>query len=207
VITYIRLSLCAFLCAGVPAGAMQTQPANVATLPDSAVAMGSLFPDLNLAQCMPAPVTKGADGKLGHPGDELRASLGLKVPEARSLVIVYGVAAHHTSKQWSIVAWRDKGARWTIQRGGEAGSGLLKKERVVFKTETKELPAEAGRALDAVLNDASVFEERPSGEQSYVGSLNSTMQIISPARRRTVCWSGRLNGKLGSIADQVVGPY
>ena len=199
------LALCAFLCAEVHAGAMQTQPGNVVTLPDPAVAMGFLFPDLNLSQRIPA--MKCADGQPGHPGDELRARLGLKMPKARSLVIIHGIAAHHTSKQWSIVAWRDNDGRWTIQRGGEAGSGLLKMERVVFKTETKALGTEAGRALDALLNDADVFQETPIGGEYYAGSLNSTMEIISPTGRQTVCWAGKLAGKLGSIADQVIGPY
>lgn len=105
------------------------------------------------------------------------------------------------------MAWREKGGRWMVQRGGEAGSGLMKKERVVFPTHTDALPPEAGVTLDSLLNDAGIFEEKPSGEAPYAGSLNSTMEIVSPAGRRTVCWSARLSGKLGAVADRVIGPY
>lgn len=104
------------------------------------------------------------------------------------------------------MAWRNADGLWTVQRGGETGGGLLARERVVLKTETWLLPVEAGETLDGLLSDAGTFEEPALGEESYIGPLDSTMEVISTAGRRTICWSGKLTGRLGAIADHVMDP-
>jgi hypothetical protein len=157
--------------------------------------------------CVPDPLPIGPDGRPGHPGDRLRSTLGLKVPEASSLVIIHGSAIHHLSQQWSIVAWRDKHARWTVQKGGYSGGGLLKQERLVSPVKTAVLPPDASSMLDALLAEPSLFDEPALGEEPGVGSLDSTMEIIRPGGSKTFCWSGRLNGRLGAVVDSLIGPY
>lgn len=158
------------------------------------------------AQCPFYPVSDDSSQQASHPGDDLRKRLGLTVPKASFLVIVHRYAAHHTAQQWSVVAWRNADARWTVQRGGEAGGGLLQQPRVVWESQSWALPLEAGKALDELLINASTFEEPALGEEAYVGSLDSTMEIITPAGRRTVCWSGTLMGSLGAIAEHIMEP-
>lgn len=197
------VGLAALLHASLPAVALQEAPDTiVVTLPKSREVRTVDVP----ARCAVPPVTNQAQEMPGHPGDSLRARLGLTVPKASALVIVHRGAAHHTSKQWSVVAWRNADGLWTVQRGGETGGGLLARERVVLKTETWLLPVEAGETLDGLLSDAGTFEEPALGEESYIGSLDSTMEVISTAGRRTVCWSGKLTGRLGAIADHVMDP-
>lgn len=140
-----------------------------------------------------------------HPGDALRSRLGVELPHAETLVIVYGVAQHHTRTEWSVVAWRERNGRWKVQRAGEESGGLFKIDRHALAGSTKVLGATESAELDGLVNDPEVYREALQGGDPPVGGFASQMEIITPKRRRAADWEGRLAGRLGEIADLVIG--
>ncbi len=140
-----------------------------------------------------------------HPGDALRSRLGIALPPSDTMIIVYGVAQHHTRTEWSVVASRSKDGSWTIQRAGEEGPGLLQIEPHSLPNSSSTLSgADAGK-LDRLLKGQGIFREKPTGGELIIGGYVSAMEIITPKRSRTVEWAGRLTGKLGEVADLVIG--
>lgn len=198
----MTIGLAASIHLGLAAATLQAAPDRIiVTLPKGAGGgprgAGSL-PDRPGETWSREPVAEAAD--------RLRKRLGLKVPASAPRLVAYRSAVHHSSVQWSVVAWRDADGRWTVERGGEEGGGLLEMERRVWKTETWALPAATGEALDRLLGEPSIFDEPPLGEEPAVGGLNSSLEIVSPSGRRSICWSGKLMGILGQVADTVLDP-
>jgi hypothetical protein len=156
--------------------------------------------------CAPAPSVPAKNAGNGHPGDALRARLGITLPHSDSMVIVRGVAQHHTKFEWSVVAWRSRTGTWTVERAGEESSGLLKLGPQAIPSTKKILTVSEAAQLERLIKDRDVLKEVvvKTGQLS-VGGYQSMMEIITPRGKRTVSWVGRLTGKLGAIADVVIG--
>ncbi len=145
------------------------------------------------------------NARSGHPGDDLRARLGVTLPRSDSMIIVYGVAQHHTRSEWSVIAWRSPNGTWTVERAGEESSGLLRVKPHALPSSKKILTGSEAAQLDRLIKDKDVFREAVQAGEVSVGGFGSTMEIVTPKGKRTVDWVGRLTGKLGEIADLVIG--
>lgn len=141
-----------------------------------------------------------------HPGDALRSRLGVALPAAGTMIIIYGVAQHHTRIEWSVVASRSKDGKWVVERAGEEGPGLLQIDPRPLSVSKMTLPADKATALDRLLSDRKAYREKVAGGDLAIGGYASEMEIITPKHTRKVDWTGRLVGKLGQIADLVIGP-
>jgi hypothetical protein len=155
--------------------------------------------------CAPAPSVQAKNAGNGHPGDALRARLGITLPRSDSMLIVYGVAQHHTKSEWSVIAWRSPSGTWTIERAGEESSKILRVQRHALPSSRKVLTQSEAAKLDRLIKDKDVFRETVQGGKVSIGGFGSTMEIITRRSTRTVNWVGRLTGKLGEIADLVIG--
>jgi hypothetical protein len=80
---------------------------------------------LSATSSLTAAPTQVVAERSQHPGDALRSRLGVVLPTADTMIIIYGVAQHHTRTEWSIVASRSKDGKWTVERAGKEGPGLL----------------------------------------------------------------------------------
>lgn len=161
---------------------------------------------LSAASSLAAAPTQVVVERSQHPGDALRSRLGVVLPTADTMIIIYGVAQHHTRTEWSIVASRSKNGKWTVERAGEEGPGLLPIDSHPLSVSKAELPSGAGKVLDHLLNDRHAYLEEVSGGDMPIGGYASTMEIITPKRTRTINWTGKLVGKLGQIVDTVISP-
>ncbi|GAA0665054.1 hypothetical protein FHT00_000983 [Sphingomonas insulae] len=149
---------------------------------------------------------QGAVERSQHPGDALRARLGVVLPATDTMIIIHGVAQHHTRTEWSIVASRSKDGQWTVERAGEEGPGLLAIEPHPLSASKTILTPDKGKALDRLLGDRQAYLEKVSGGDLSIGGYASTMEIVTSGRTRRVDWTGRLVGKLGQIVDLVTSP-
>lgn len=104
-----------------------------------------------------------------------------------------------------MVASLSKDGSWTIERAGEEGPGLLGIDPRPLPTSSSKLSADDAGKLDVLLKDRDVFRGEAAGGELAMGGYVSEMEIITPARTRRVDWAGRLAGKLGEIADLVIG--
>jgi hypothetical protein len=141
-----------------------------------------------------------------HPGDALRFRLGAVLPTADTMIIIHGVAQHHTRTEWSIVASRSTDGTWIVERTGEEGPGLLPIDPHPLSPSKTALASGKGEALDHLLGDRHAYLERVSGGDLPIGGYASTMEIITPKRTRSIDWTGKLVGKLGQIVDIVINP-
>jgi hypothetical protein len=161
---------------------------------------------LSATSSLTAAPTQVVGERSQHPGDALRSRLGVVLPTADTMIIIYGVAKHHTRTEWSIVASRSKDGKWTVERAGEEGPGLLPIDPHPLSASKTTLSSDTGKALDHLLSDRQAYLEKVSGGDMPIGGYASTMEIITPKRTRTIDWTGKLVGKLGQIVDTVISP-
>jgi hypothetical protein len=121
------------------------------------------------------------------------------------MIVVYGVAQHHTRTEWSVVASRREDGTWSVERAGEEGPGLLNIDPRPLPPSKATLSADKGMMLDRLLGDRATFREKVRGGDPSIGGFASEMEIMTPARTRRVSWTGKLVGKLGQVADLVIG--
>ncbi len=159
---------------------------------------------LSATSSLTAEATHNVAERSRHPGDALRSRLGVVLPAADTMIIIYGVAQHHTRTEWSVVASRSKGEKWTVERVGEEGPGLLPIDPHPLSASKTALSSDTGKALDRLLSDCQAYFEKVSGGDMPIGGYASTMAIITPKRTRTIDWTGKLVGKLGQIVDTVI---
>ena len=165
-----------------------------------------------------ASVRPSSSAETVHPGEALRQRLGKTLPRAAEMVIVYGIAAHHSKVEWSVVAWRTEHGEWRIDKAGEEvsyfppppGSPPGRPAPQKLPEQSMTLSPDVGRQLDALLSDRTLYSERdqaPAMDRAPpIGGFSSEMEIVSPVGRRRVGWYGRLLGKAGEVADIVIGP-
>jgi hypothetical protein len=158
------------------------------------------------AATLPGALAWAENIQVKHPGDALRSRLGIHLPTSDTMVIIYAVAQHHTRTEWSVVAWRSEDGNWTIERGGEESSGLLSIQPHLMRRSKATLSAGDAAKLDHLLRQRDVYREKVTGGKPAVGGYFNQMEIITPERSLSANWTGRLVGKLGRIADIVIGP-
>ena len=140
-----------------------------------------------------------------HPGDQLRARLGIALPRSSELIIVYGVADHLRKSEWSIVAWTD-GRVWTVERVGRESAGVVPIAPRAFPPIRRVMLQRDTVQLRQLLRNPALFTEQAQHDAPEIGGFASTMEIITPGRQRAIKWTGRLGGTLGKVADLVIGP-
>jgi len=158
-----------------------------------------------LANARGAAWAPAPDARAEHRA--LRARLGVAMPDAPTMVLFHVDSAHHTRWEGSVVAARGEDGRWSVDRIGEESSQLLTiRARVEPRTE-RLLSAAEGRRLDALLADRCLYAEpdRQAPRDPGSGPTFFAMHVVTPARSRTVAWSGRSLGVTGAVADLVLG--
>ena len=67
------------------------------------------------------------------------------------------------------------------------------------------LDKNAAVRLEALLSDPALYNEPyPLGTVPPVGGAEFQMEVVTPVGHRTVSWAGRLDGKLGEVANAVL---
>lgn len=121
------------------------------------------------------------------------------------MVIFYGRASHHLTEEWSIVAWRQGDGRWSLDRAGLTTSGLLQVQPRVEPVTHGLLSVSQGARLEGLISNNGLYRQPVRSGQPAVGGTAWQMEIVTPTHHKTVGWAGRLRGKLGSIADLILG--
>jgi hypothetical protein len=144
---------------------------------------------------------------------EIRQSLSMReswhvdVPHCQATIYEQSVAVHHIRTDQSTIACRDDNGIWTISQIAQDGPGglLAIQKSLVRRTEVKPALADA-RKLDGLLSRRSLYSEvvRRTGRPE-IGAPFHVMQIFSAAGSVVVRWNGRLLGRLGQVADIVLG--
>ena len=159
-------------------------------------------------QAFPEDMARATEVERGpqHPGDALRKRMGVTLPQAEHMVIVYRSAAHYTRSEWSMVAWKDPRGVWRVAREGEVSSGpLLKIEPRRQPSSERKLSAAEAMHLEELLAARVAHTQPIASSGARFDGYQSWMEIITPERARTVSWMGDATGTLGQIADIVIG--
>ncbi len=99
---------------------------------------------------------------------------------------------------------RAAGRSAALAQDGPGGLLAIEK-RLTFNAEAA-LPAAEGRRLDALLRERGLYAEKPRRTGSAtVGGASHVMEIVAPTGHVVVRWEGRLEGRLGGVADMVLG--
>lgn len=137
---------------------------------------------------------------------QLRRRLGVHDPESPSIIYVHSEAAHHVTDEYTRVATRGADGRWTIVSIGEERSALLQIEPRPLPQETNALGPIDSAALDRLLHMRALYDRRPSRERAAaVGDYFHTIEIVTPQGHVVMRWTGRLRGRLGRVADLIMG--
>ena len=138
----------------------------------------------------------------------MRTSWQAPIPRGEATIYVHSASVHHVRTDQSLIAWRDGQGRWSVSRVVQDGPGglLAIEKRMTLNAETP-LPAADGRRLDALLRERGLYAEKPRRTgTATVGGASHVMEIVAPAGHVVVRWEGRLEGRLGEVADGVLGP-
>jgi hypothetical protein len=138
----------------------------------------------------------------------LREKYGIQEPVSASIIYVDSISVHHTKQEYSTIGWRGKNGDWSISGMGEDGpGGLLVISPMVIPERVGKLSVIDNTALDHLLDSRKLYEESPRSrldKTSHVATSH-TMEIITPNGHVVVRWVGRLKGRLGQVADIVLG--
>lgn len=137
----------------------------------------------------------------------MRESWHVDVPHCQVTIYEQSVAVHHIRTDQSTIACRNDIGIWTISQIAQDGPGglLAIQKSLSRRTETRPASADAQK-LDGLLSQRSLYAEavrRTGGPE--IGAPFHVMQIVSPAGSVVVRWNGRLLGRLGQVADIVLG--
>jgi len=160
---------------------------------------------LSFAACSPPGEAEKLRAPISHPGDDLRAELGLTLPASDMMIIASGEAVHHTRAEWSVVAWRSADGAWTVERAGRESGHMFPMETKIFPLKRKLLSAEEARRLEQLIAAPALYREAVPLSIPPIGGFESAMEIVTPKTSRLVKWGGRLTGRLGQVADIVIG--
>jgi hypothetical protein len=137
---------------------------------------------------------------------QLRRRLGIRDPEGPSVIYVHSEAAHHLTDEYTRVATRGADGRWTIVLIGEERSGILQIEPRPLPQETTALGPADSAALDRLLHLRALYNQRPPRErEAALGAYVHAMEIVTPRGHVVMRWTGRLRGRLGRVADLIMG--
>jgi hypothetical protein len=157
-----------------------------------------------------APLSPGQNGQLAPEIEQslmMRANWRAPIPKGDATIYVHSVGVHHIKTDQSTIAWRDRQGGWSISQIIQDGpGGLLRIEKELTEQDEKKLSAADGQRLDKLLRDQELFKEKPRRTGTIgVGAPFHVMEIVSPSGRVVTRWDGRLRGRLGRVADLVLG--
>lgn len=140
-------------------------------------------------------------------GLALRARYGIAAPSGIVTISIDSIAVHHTSEEYSLIAWRDAAGVWTMSSVGEDGPGLLSIPRTIIPETGRVLTPAESRALDRLIATPGLYRELPPKppRDIGVGAPFHSMEIVTPQHHLVMPWMGRLKGKAGRIADLLMG--
>ena len=154
---------------------------------------------------MQASTTSLSEGT--RQGLALRARYGIAAPTGIVTISIDSIAVHHTSEEYSLIAWRDAAGVWTMSGVGENGPGLLPIPREIVPETRRTLTPAESQALDRLIGMRGLYRELPPKppRDIGVGAPFHSMEIVTPRHHLVMPWMGRLKGKAGRIADLLMG--
>jgi hypothetical protein len=161
-----------------------------------------------LAASAPEPGVQG--GQLAPEIEQslaMRASWKVSIPKSDTTIYIHSVAVHHVRSEQSTIAWRDQQGIWTISQVVQDGpGGLLTIEKQLIRQEVRRMAASDERKLDKLLEGRALLQEKPRRTGTIgVGAPLHVMEIVTSTNSVVVRWDGRLRGKLGRVADILLG--
>lgn len=137
---------------------------------------------------------------------ELRTRYNIHIPDSEVAVYIDSTSIHHLREEQSTVATRDADGHWHISAVVEEGPGLLNVEPHLVSNENRMLSETECRQLDELLNRGDLYREHwETRETPAIGTVHHTMEIHTSKGHMVIKWSGRLSGKVGAIADLIIG--
>lgn len=140
-------------------------------------------------------------------GLSMRESWHIDPPHCESEIYVQSVGVHHVRTDQSTIACKNNVGIWAITQVAQDGPGglLAIKKTLTLRAETK-LSLADSRKLELLLSQRSLYAEtvRRTGRLE-IGAPSHVMQIVSPTGSVVARWDGRLRGRLGEVADIVLG--
>ncbi|WP_044564849.1 hypothetical protein [Azospirillum sp. B4] len=173
----------------------------------------SVFPHLLLALTLATLAAARAEPPQDRLAPEVAQGLGMRkgwglaIPSCDAAVYVDSVGVHHVRTEQSTIACRDQAGTWTVTQVLEDGpGGLLPIEKRITRQSDNRLAPAVGRELDLLLDQPALYDEavQRTGEIG-VGAPFHTMQIEAPGGHVIARWNGRLLGRLGQVADIILG--
>ena len=133
----------------------------------------------------------------------LRALANLRLPEAKTMILIMLSSGHHSFTNLSYVATRGEHGIWTVDRFGRTTSEFSDMPPDVEPVTINILSKSAGKSLDALVADDCLYSQPFMTAQNGLPPLNgwnTGLAVITPKRN----YAGYASGPIPSIGGKVV---
>ncbi|MBS0480378.1 MAG: hypothetical protein JSR79_13915 [Proteobacteria bacterium] len=142
---------------------------------------------------------------------QLRAELGISVPDGRERILIYGIGGDLETWTHSIVLTRDKSGRWRFDAVGRSRAWIANAKPFAYPPKSGEISAVDGKRIDSILVDPCFLAEPAQlpvyggGESPPVGATVWTVETAGTRIARRFSIIGTPKSRSGDLLAIVFG--